>query len=250
MNDRDIRRAQGTRLRAARKAAGYRSAREAAISNGWPPSTYSAHERGDRTIGADDAEKYLRRFRAQKPGLHVNPGEILFGPNGGATPIPRKGSVASGGTSGNPRVSIMGYIGAGAEILPEFEQVPEEGLEDVDLPFAVDGDLVAFEIRGESMMPRYDDGDVILVRREMMAPFDAFLGREAAVLTTLGRRYLKNIEAGEKPRTFTLTSWNARPIKNVQLRWVGEIVLTVRANALRKLRRQSGRVAASRPPGS
>src|SRR5215472_1138998 len=60
-----IRKAQGRRLRAAREAAGFRSAREAALRYEWPESTYRAHEAGKRTIGQDDAERYAKRFKAQ-----------------------------------------------------------------------------------------------------------------------------------------------------------------------------------------
>lgn len=67
---------QGRRLTAARIAAGFRSAREAAISCGWKVSSYSAHEGGRRTIGQDDAEKYARIFRAK--GANVTAREILF----------------------------------------------------------------------------------------------------------------------------------------------------------------------------
>ncbi len=32
-------------------------------------------------------------------------------------------------------IAVMGLIGAGAEIMPEFEQVPEHGLDQVEVPF-------------------------------------------------------------------------------------------------------------------
>lgn len=60
-----MRRAQGRRLQAIRKAAGFRSARLAALECGWPESTYRAHENGSRTIGTDDAIKYSNRFKIE-----------------------------------------------------------------------------------------------------------------------------------------------------------------------------------------
>lgn len=71
------RKKQGERLRAVRIAAGYRSARDAALQNGWPESTYRAHESGTRTIGLDDAERYARRFAWR--GVKVTAQTILFG---------------------------------------------------------------------------------------------------------------------------------------------------------------------------
>ena len=77
MNDeKRIRQEQGARLRQAREAAGYGSARDAAISNNWAESSYRAHESGGRTIGQDDAEKYARKFRLK--GARITAAEILF----------------------------------------------------------------------------------------------------------------------------------------------------------------------------
>src|SRR5215471_9815045 len=45
---------------------------------------------------------------------------------------------------------IMGRVGAGAVIEPEYEQVPPEGLGEVELPFPTDEDTIAFEVSGDS----------------------------------------------------------------------------------------------------
>lgn len=49
---------------------------------------------------------------------------------------------------------VMGFVGAGAEIEPDYEQVPPEGLATVTLPFPLPDDMIAFEVRGDSMLPR------------------------------------------------------------------------------------------------
>jgi hypothetical protein len=58
-----IRKGQGSRLRTVRMAAGYMSARSAALDAGWAESTYRAHETGGRTIDPGDAARYVRWFR-------------------------------------------------------------------------------------------------------------------------------------------------------------------------------------------
>lgn len=70
------RKQQGERLKAARRKCRYKSAREAALANGWAESTYRAHEGGTRTIGQDDAERYAKRFG-------VSASSILFGDGAG-----------------------------------------------------------------------------------------------------------------------------------------------------------------------
>jgi hypothetical protein len=60
--DEKIRKGQGSRLRTVRMAAGYPSARSAALDAGWPESTYRAHEGGTRTIDPRDAARYVLYF--------------------------------------------------------------------------------------------------------------------------------------------------------------------------------------------
>lgn len=64
MKERDLHKAQGRRLQSARVAAGFSSARSAALAHNWPESTYRAHEAGTRTIGQDDAARYINGFRS------------------------------------------------------------------------------------------------------------------------------------------------------------------------------------------
>ncbi len=130
-------------------------------------------------------------------------------------------------------IPVMGEIGAGAEISPEYEQVPADGIDQVVVPFALPGEMVAFRVRGDSMLPRYDEGDVIVVWREQRRSTESFLGEEVAVRTGSGHRYLKQLQRGQ--RGFNLLSWNARPIEDVRLEWIGEIYLTVRSTQVRRM---------------
>src|SRR6185312_8832595 len=96
-------------------------------------------------------------------------------------------------------VPIMGRIGAGAVIEPEHEQVPPEGLGEIHLPFPISEETIAFEVSGDSMLPKYENGDIIVVYREQRHPVSSFYGEEAAVRLKTGERYLKNIDRGKSP---------------------------------------------------
>src|SRR3974390_1579596 len=124
-------------------------------------------------------------------------------------------------------VPIMGRGGPGAVIEPENEQVPPEGLGEVQLPFPISEETVAFEVAGDSMLPKYENGDVIVVYRDQRHPVSSFYGEEAAVRLKTGERYLKTIERGKSPTVVNLTSFNAKPINGVKLEWIGEICVTL-----------------------
>lgn len=134
----------------------------------------------------------------------------------------------------NNTVRVMGRVGAGAEILPEHEQVPPEGLDELETPFRVPEGAIAFEVEGDSMWPRYDPGDVIICWREGTNA-EEVIGWEAAVQTSDGKRFLKRIVRGGEPGTYNLESHNAPPIRDVKLVWTAQIGAVLRADQWRKL---------------
>jgi repressor LexA len=144
-------------------------------------------------------------------------------------------------------VPIMGRVGAGATIGPEHEQVPPEGLGEIELPFPIAEETVAFEVVGDSMLPKYENGDIIVVYREQRHPLSSFYGEEAAVRLKSGERYLKTIERGNAANLVNLTSFNAKPIAGVKLEWIGEICVTLPRGQIERLR---ARAAARARKGS
>ena len=138
------------------------------------------------------------------------------------------------------RVPIMGRIGAGALIEPDIEQIPPEGIGEVELPFPLSEETIAFEVTGDSMLPKYESADVIVVYREQRHPLASFYGEEAAVRLKTGERYLKTIERGKAPSMVNLASFNAKPINGVKLDWIGEICVTLPRAQIERLRGKAG----------
>lgn len=209
---------QAARLRYVRDLRGFKSAKEAAERYNFVYATYSQHERGQSAI-TRAAKDYARAYKVSEAWLLTGEG---LGPT--ATNI----------------VRVMGYVGAGAEIEPDFEQVPPEGLEEVTLPFELPEEMLAFGVRGDSMLPVYKNGAVLVVYKEQKRPTEAFYGAEAVVRTSDGRRYIKTIQRGQEPGTLNLLSWNAAPIENVRPEWIGEIFAAIPPLALKKVARQGG----------
>jgi repressor LexA len=147
-------------------------------------------------------------------------------------------------------VPIMGRVGAGASIGPEHEQVPPEGLGEIELPFPIAEETIAFEVVGDSMLPKYENGDVIVVYREQRHPLSSFYGEEAAVRLKTGERYLKTLERGKTAHVVNLTSFNAKPIVGVKLEWIGEICVTLPRGQIERLRAKAAARSRRKHAGS
>lgn len=211
----DDRPGQAIRLQQARENRGFRTAKDAAKFFGWNYDSYTQHENGTRGLARASA-RYAKAFKVSEAWLLTGEGD-----------------------SHSTEIPIVGYLGAGAEVEPEFEQVPPEGLDQIDIPFPLPADMIAFTVRGDSMLPVFKDGHVIVVYREQKKPIEAFYGEEAAVRTADGRRFIKTIMRGQDG-TVNLFSWNAQPIENVKLEWIGEIFGTFPRSSLGRVGRQGG----------
>ncbi len=142
-------------------------------------------------------------------------------------------------TADGMHIPVMGNVGAGAEVEPDFDQVPPDGIDQVYVPFHVPDDLVAFTVVGTSMLPYMREGTIIIVYREQQRPIEAFYGLQAAVRTSDGRRFIKTITRGSNGGV-NLISWNAEEMYDVHLEWIGEIFAILPPSAARKVERQGG----------
>lgn len=131
-------------------------------------------------------------------------------------------------------ISVMGKIGAGAEISPDEEQVPPEGLFEIETPFPLPDDAIAFEVAGDSMWPRYDPGDIIICHKQGVQAYDV-IGWEAAVKTADGKRYLKKIRKAATENLYDLESHNAPPIRDVAIVWSAAVQSVIRMGQWNRL---------------
>lgn len=184
---------------------------EVAERTGLSVSYVSRLESGERNLSVKNLNLFAHAF-------DVAPQEILASETGRASNI----------------VAVMGRIGAGAEIMPDDEQIPPEGLYEIETPFPLPEDAIAFEVTGESMWPRYDEGDIIICWRQGVV-VEEVLGWEAAVKTVSGQRFLKRVLRGSDKGTFDLESHNAPPLRGVRLTWVAAIQSVIRSGQWRKL---------------
>ena len=275
----------GNRLKAARKAAGFLSATEAATALGMNYRTYAGHENGNRGISRNTLELYAKRFGvttdwllsgrkdavgnrykrkiaeklsfimeatgwkqadlaeklsvtqacisrwfagADPRGEHRDKITEIYNAITGKREITRNTQIPS-----KSYVPLMGYVGAGGKIEPDFGEMSPDGLGVVEIPFSMPADMVAFRVRGDLMLPVYREGHIIIVYRNQTKPLEAFYGEEAVVQTSDGRRFIKTIMRGAEG--VNLISWNARPMEGVKLKWIGEIFAILPRQVLRLL---------------
>jgi len=114
-----------------------------------------------------------------------------------------------------PRVPLVGYIGAGEEITPIDDHALGDGIDFVEVPPGLDN-AIALQIRGDSMSPKFDDGDIVIVDK-VYVDVRSLIGRICYVKLTDGRCFLKRLRLGNRPGRFTLQSLNAADIPEVSI---------------------------------
>lgn len=122
--------------------------------------------------------------------------------------------LALGITDQSPsRVPIVGYIGGGQAVLAIDDHLKGDGFDEIDAPAGVENGI-GLIVRGDSMAPKYDDGDVIVVDKVIL-DLTSLLGRVCYVKLADGRCYLKRLAAGSRPGRYTLQSFNGPSIHDV-----------------------------------
>lgn len=123
--------------------------------------------------------------------------------------------------SGASGVPLAGKIGAGGQIV----YYPEDGdTVLVPRPPLAPGPLMAFEVSGDSMLPKYEPGDIIYARRDHDGVLPEYLGGYCAVRLSDGGTYLKRLTTGTELGRYTLLSLNAADMVNVEVEWAAPVL--------------------------
>lgn len=121
---------------------------------------------------------------------------------------------------GQGPVPLGGKIGAGGEILFEESDEPLT----VPRPPLGAGRLMALEVVGSSMLPKYEAGDVIYIRRDHEGILPEYLNDYCAVHTADGGTFLKILAPGTEAGRYTLRSLNAEDMANVEVLWASPVL--------------------------
>lgn len=108
---------------------------------------------------------------------------------------------------------VVGYIGGGQEVLAIDDHEKGDGLEHIPAPPGVVNGI-ALVVRGNSMSPRYEDGDYVVIEK-IFLDIQSLIGRTCYVKLADGRCYLKQLTAGSRANRYTLVSLNGPSIPDV-----------------------------------
>jgi transcriptional regulator with XRE-family HTH domain len=124
------------------------------------------------------------------------------------------------------RAPIVGQVGAGAEV----EAIQDTNPELVEIPADFE-DGQAFRVTGDSCLPVFEQGDILVVRGASSVAEGDFLGRFCVVETSENLGYVKRVIKGAsvpgQGQLYTLESPNADDIPNVQLKRVRPIAIRI-----------------------
>lgn len=125
------------------------------------------------------------------------------------------------------KISLVGYVGVGAEIFPIDALMKGRGLEAVEVPIIRRKDISAKEIlavrvEGDSMLPSIYSGDVIYFHANNS--IENCLRRRCVIRLKDGRAFIKELHIGAKPGRYNLISANASPIEDVEIEWAYKII--------------------------
>lgn len=140
--------------------------------------------------------------------------------------------------TGRDLIPLAGKIGAGGSIIFEEEAEPEF----MPRPAFTPGRLMALQVVGDSMLPKYEAGDVIYVRRDHEGVLPEYVGDYCAVHLADGGTFLKILAPGSKPNRYTLRSLNAADMENVEVIWASPVENVMPRRALEKWKARQQKV--------
>lgn len=155
-------------------------------------------ERGQRKL----SQEWMERISA---ALGVNPADLL----------PPK------------TVQVIGYAGAGAVVYGIDDHAKGTGMFEISAPpQGATPTMVALVIKGDSMSPAYDDGDIIYYDETVSgADLVYVVGKKCVIRLADGSTFLKRLRRN-KNGDYWLESFNGDPILNPQIEWAAVVLFT------------------------
>lgn len=125
--------------------------------------------------------------------------------------------------AGGDEIAVVGFVGAGAQVLPYDDYARGDGMEFIKRPDYVKGRAVAVEVKGDSMLPIAWDGWKLIYTGEQTIIESEVLNKLCVVKLVDGGVLVKVILRGSKPQRYHLQSSNAPLIEDVEIEWAARV---------------------------
>lgn len=181
------------RLLLLQKQGKFASKSAAAKAYGIPYESYKKLVSGERGLTRELCEQIADYFG-------ISRGWLMFG---------------DGTPDGEGSIEVSGFIAAGQQIT-----LFEDGGHSRISAFVAAGGTAAFEVRGDSMFPVARERDIVIFGPERR-DVTRYIGTECAVVLEDGRRFFKVLERGSRPGRYDLHSYNAEPMRDVEVHSAG-----------------------------
>lgn len=87
---------------------------------------------------------------------------------------------------------------------------------------------IAYQVLGNSMLPKFDNGDIVIVDRDGQDPA-TIIGMKAIVQIEGDGLYLRRINEGARPGLYDLESMSAPTMRNQRIEWASKVIAIVPA---------------------
>ncbi|MFW5655941.1 MAG: S24 family peptidase [Roseicyclus sp.] len=134
------------------------------------------------------------------------------------------------GPSVEETIAVAGRVGAGARIPLADPYAKGDGLYHIRRPAQLPpGSWVAVEVQGDSMEPAYEEGDVLIYRREVLGVPSEAIGQRCVAKDAEGNVWVKRVRRreGQPDGLVDLISFHADspPMYDVRLEWAAPIAM-------------------------
>lgn len=124
-------------------------------------------------------------------------------------------------------VPVVGYAGAGAVVYGMDDHAKGSGMFEISVPpQGATPTMVALVIRGDSMSPAYDDGDIVYYDQTVSgSDLVHLVGKKCVVRLADGSTFIKRLRR-DGNGNYWLESFNGDPILTPQIEWVAVVLFT------------------------
>lgn len=124
------------------------------------------------------------------------------------------------------KIQILGYVGAGQKVYPIDDYAMGDGMDTIDRPYVLEGEAIGLIVKGDSMEPAYEEGDVIFYSRDQRGVPETCHYKQCVVQVRDGPIYIKKLTPSKGGQYYHLISLNPKheDLIDQEIEWAAKIL--------------------------